>query len=133
MLNFAELMATNPPRIEVIFSRGQDGEERFQWGMTNTAAPIMSVIGAIIRAQAELPLLEPGDWRHCCDRPSLILAWDADSKSVHWFVGPDIPMDPLLGMLETIKSLLVDSQLAQRAAANQSRIVGPDGSPMRGR
>lgn len=131
---FDELMATNPPRIEVMFRRGPGGEEQFQWGITERGIPILTAIGLIVRVQGELPLLEPGDERHSCGtRQSLVIAVDRTNttKSMRWFLGPDIPLDPLLGILETIKDMLVSSQLAQRATANHSTIVGPDGSPMR--
>ncbi len=131
MTTFAEAMATNPPRLVILFQRGGDGAEHFQWG-TEKVMPALSLIGAIIRVQAELPLLEPGDERHDCNPSALVLAWDATTRTVQWFVNKDIPIEPLVGMLEVIKASLVGSRLAQHAAAQQMRIVGPDGQPIRG-
>ena len=135
MSNFAEVMSTNPPRLVVMFRRGVGGEEQFQWGVVSSI-PILSLIGAIIEVQTDL---SRGEWIPECDSdppgdhpPSLVIAWDAVEGEFLQFVNRDIPRRPLVGMLETIKAMLVDSRLAQNAAAQQTRILGVDGQPMRG-
>ena len=128
-----QLVQAGAPQFRVMFQLGSDGQEQFQWGMTKNAMPVLSAIGALVRAVAELPLLEPGDARHSITEQHFVLAWDAATRATYWFLGPDIPLDPLLGILETIKGLLVDSQLAQRAASNQTRLFGPDGTPWKGK
>lgn len=136
-MTFTEAMATDPPRLVVLFQRGPDGNERFQWGVVHEV-PVLTLIGAIVRVQSELPLLEPGDARHDCPREALVLSWNVPSdpaivlptNTLHWFVHKDIPIDQLVGMLETIKVAMVTGRMGQRAAAD--RILGPDGNPMRG-
>lgn len=128
--NFAEAMANNPPRLVVMFRHGEDGSEQFQWGVVGSI-PVLTLIGAITRVQAELPLLEPGDLRRDTRESALVMAWDPATRIIDWFVHPDIPVDPLVGILETLKSALVDSRLAQQAAAQRTSIVGPDGKPIK--
>ncbi len=129
MSNFAEVMSTNPPRLVVQFQRGRDGGEQFQWGVVG-AIPILTLIGYIGRVQADLVV---DAWIPECDTspPSLVVAWDARDRTLSHYVHPDVPTDPLGGMLETIKQMLVDSRLAQFAAAQRTQILGPDGQPMR--
>jgi hypothetical protein len=122
-MGFAETMATNPPRMVVLFQRGHDGSEQFQWGVVGSI-PILTLIGAIAQAQADLL---GGDWMPECDKPALVITWVATDRTTYRFIHPDIPAEPLVGMLETIKSMLVASRMAQHAGAN--RILGPDGKP----
>ena len=129
-MNFAECMATNPPRLVVLFQRGPGGEEQFQWGVVGSI-PILSLVGNIAAVQAALIGME---WIPECthDVPALVLAWDEGSRGMNHFVHDDIPNLPLVGMLETIKIALVGSRMGQHVVAQQVAILGPDGRPMRG-
>jgi hypothetical protein len=116
------------PHLAVIFKRGPDGGESFGWGATGNI-PMLSLIGAITQAQHELPEnRQYDDWQ--CSEPLFVIIWNQAERSLDWFVHPDIPLDPLIGMLETIKLTLVQSWAAQQQMARQPLVLGPDGSPV---
>jgi hypothetical protein len=131
MNNFTETMSTNPPRLVVMFQRGDDGSERFQWGVVGSI-PILSVIGSIARVQADLV---GGLWIQECDneQPALVIAWDRVTRTLEYYLHPDIPTLPLVGMLETIKAMLVASRLGQQVGSQkiEGNVLGLDGKPMR--
>lgn len=123
------------PRLVVMFKR--DGEpsgcspprEMFQWGIVGQI-PILYLVGEIIRVQEDV--------RHPrgteCPESAFVMVWDEATREFSWFIHPDIPILPLVGMLETIKLALTNSLPAQRMAAQQvpvSPILGPDGQAMR--
>jgi len=130
-MNFKETMATDPPRMVVLFRYGGDGAEQYQWGVVKFI-PVLSLIGAIIRVQNELV---NGEWlpQSTEGEPALVITWDEATKEFSHFLHAEIPTDSLVGMLETIKSMLVDSRIAQHTAAQriQPRILGPNGQPIR--
>ena len=133
-MNYAEIMATNPPRVRVDYARAEDGSERFSWGLVGGGIPGMSLIGAISVVQSALIQVEPLAFERC-DESALVLVYLKDApagEQFAWFVHPDIPMEPLIGMLEVAKQTLVSAQMAQMAQA-QSRIVAANGGPIRGR
>ena len=127
MNNYAELMGTNPPRLVVLFRYGLDGSEQFEWGVVG-AIPIVTLIGYISRVQMDLM---GGGWIPECSESALAITWNQKNHSLQHFVHPSIPCYPLVGMLETIKAMLVDSRLAQHAAAQQIRLLGLDGQPVK--
>ena len=131
MNDFAEVLATNPSRLVVTFRRGPDGSEQFQWGVVGNI-PILSLIGHILEVQRELIQYE---YIPECDAegqpPALVIVWDVSEQTFKDYKHPAIPNVSLVGMLEVIKGLLVTSRMAQHMAAQQTRIVGPDGRPMR--
>ena len=127
MSKFIDTMKSDPPRMVVLFRYGSNGNEEFQWGVVSSI-PILTLIGHIKRVQVELIEAAP---IMACDQQALVITWDVKARQFWDFVHPDIPVDPLVGMLETIKGALVDSRLAQQAAAQRTRIVGPDGQPVR--
>lgn len=129
MMKFEDLKQ-GTPRLVVQHGRNAAGNHTFQWGVVGMI-PIMWLVGIICRVQAELPLLEPGDERHRCPQDALCIAWDEEEQRAEWFVHPGIPTDPLVGMLEMVKTVMVGTQLA-RQQANQQLILGPDGRPVRG-
>ena len=128
-MNYEEVIATNPPRLVVLFQRGRDGGEQFQWGVVG-GIPVLTMVGYIARVQADLIA---GGWVPECthDVPALVIAWDAQHRELSHFVHPDIPTDSLVGMLEMVKSMLVASRMGQHTAAQKVEILGPDGKPMR--
>lgn len=131
MNTFAEIMASNPPRLVVLFRRGGDGGEQFQWGIVGSI-PILTLIGHIHLAQTAL-VQEEGFMTPDPNACAFILTWDAERRGMHHFLHPDIPEVPLAGMLETIKSALVMSRMGQMMAAQQTRspaILGPNGVPI---
>lgn len=126
---FAELVTPETPQLVISFKL-VDGQEQYGWGMAGSI-PLLSLIGTIVRVQGELPLLEPGDTRHECPHPALVIIWDRNNLKCEWFVHPSIPVDSLLGMLETVKLQVVGVGAAKQQAARQGKmILGPDGSPM---
>lgn len=127
-MTFAELMATNPARLVVQYTQARDGSEQFQWGVVGKI-PVMNLIGGVARAQADLT---GGKWIPGCesDPAAFVLVWHPEERRFEHFVHRDIPADPLVGMLKVIEAIMVDSRLAQHAAS-QTRILGPDGNPMR--
>ena len=129
-MTFAEAMSGDPSRLVVQFQRGSDGSEQYQWGAVGVI-PVLSLIGQVARVQAELPLLEPGDERHTCPQPALVIL--SGVNGFEWFVHPEIPVDSLCGMLEMIKAMLVNSRLAQQTQqrVDKPAILGVDGKPMR--
>lgn len=133
MSNFTEAMASNPPRLVVLFKRAENGSEQFQWGIVGSI-PMISLIGAVVRVQVDLVSRE---WMPECDNdPSaLVIAWDAEYRSASYYVSKDIPLDPLLGMLDCVRTALVGSRLGQQTAAQRiepKHLYGPDGAPWRG-
>lgn len=120
----------NTPRLVVTFQRDGDNE-MFGWGTIGNM-PVFSLVGAMVRVASELPMLEPGDARHHCPEPALVLAWDEERRTVSWFVGKDVPTDPLVGMLEGIKlSIVMSHQAQQQARSARGLILGPNGAPIR--
>lgn len=126
MNNFAKVMESNPPRLVVLFQRGEDGSERFQWGIVG-GIPVLTLVGCLSRVIGELPLIEPCDLRRDCPESALVITWH--EGRCEWFVHRDTPIDPLVGMLETIQFAIIGGGAAQRAAAQ--RVLGPDGGPVR--
>jgi hypothetical protein len=138
MSRFSEITATNPPRLVVKFERGPSGEEVFNWGVAGDI-PILSLLGHISQVQVELA---SGAWMPDCSGdphsldgqdqpPVLVIVWDGKDRSLEHFVNPDIPRDPLSGMLELIKSVLVASRLLTSQPTSRRSLLGPDGTPMR--
>lgn len=131
-MTFAEFMATNPPRLVVQFRRDANGGESFDWGVVGNM-PGMSIIGAVVRAQADLA---EGKWIPGCesDPPALVIAWHGAEKRFEHWVHRDIPVEPLVGMIEVVKTILVSCRIQEMAAAAHTGaggILGPDGRPMR--
>ena len=129
MSNFSETVKQDTPRLVVQFGYAPDGSESFQWGIVGDI-PILSLIGNINRLQMQLLATEwipefdlPGQ------PPALVMAWDAERKLMSSYLHRDIPIDPMCGMLETIKAALVMSRLGQKAVSHRSAILGPDGRP----
>ena len=129
MITKFENIEQDTPRLVVMFKREGD-KEMFQWGMVG-ALPILTTIGCIVRVQAELSVKESYEHKgHNTPESALVIAWDGEENEFEWFVHPDIPVDSLVGMLETIKVTLTGSYMARQAAAQQL-LLGPDGRPMR--
>ncbi len=128
-MKFADIQ-NDTPRLVVMFRRPAPNQEQFQWGIVGKL-PVLTLIGYIHRVQVELPLIEPQDTRYHCPESALVIVWDVDNLVFHWFVHPDIPMDSLVGMLETIKAAMVDSKLAQQVRNQQVGLLGPDGQPIK--
>ena len=132
MSNFIDAMVNNPPRLVVQFNRNHKGEEQFQWGIVaDRTIPPLSLIGAVCKVQHDLCREE---WMPETDETSqaLVIIYDAHQKDFTYFCHRDIPVEPLNGMLEVIKSMLTASRMAQHIGANKVPILGPDGRQMRG-
>lgn len=130
MSAFAEVMRDNPPRMVVQYSLTHSGEENFSWGVVGQI-PMLSLIGAIVRAKG---LIAAGTWMPDCGgapEPSLVIVWHQDDREFAFYLDSAIPIDPLLGMLSNIESMLLSSIHAQQVAAGMAGLLGPDGQPMR--
>lgn len=130
MPTLEESVQQDTPRLVVVFQRDEQGNERFQWGTVGTM-PVLTLLGYITRIQAELAFRSPPE----CGMSSLVIAWDAAERKIGYWVDPCIPIDPLVGMLETIKGVLVSSQSARTPPpiiTPKRGLLGPDGRPMRG-
>lgn len=114
-------------RLVVAYERVGTGET-FNWGMAGEM-PLMSLLGYITRVQSELAFRKPKE----CEYPALIITMNRETKEFDWSVHPDIPVDPLVGMLELIKSVILTQHMAKQMGAQASPLLGPDGKPMRGR
>ena len=126
---FSDVMTPTTPHMVVYFSQSADGAEQFNWGVGGKI-PILSLIGAIVGIQRDI---SSGNWlpEPESEGPALVCAYHQDTGDFTPFLSADIPRYSLMGMLETIKSLLIDSRMAQHMAAQQTRILGVDGQPMR--
>lgn len=129
MSKFTDEMATDPPRLVVLFrTRETDGVEEFQWGVIHQM-PILAVVGYIHRVQRELL---DGSWTMDCPYKAVAIIWDASAKKFRHFCHADTPRESMAGQLECIKSALVASRVGQIAAAQRvqsPKILGPDGNP----
>jgi hypothetical protein len=118
-----EIIRANPttPRMVILY-RNKGGTDRFQWGLLGDL-PVLTLVGYITRVQADLQFRSPEP----CDAMGMVVL----TGPWRYFVNPGIPVDPLVGMLETIKAALVGSRVGQSAAAQRVQVLGPDGTPMR--
>ncbi len=132
MSKFSEAMLSNPPRLVVLYQR-EGGADRFQWGLVGSA-PILTLVGYLVRVQAEILADRLFGSDEECDESALVVSWDAANGEFSWFVHPDIPVEPLAGMLELVKAYLVERQVREgmlsQAAAMQTGLVGADGRPI---
>lgn len=124
-----EDVQSGTPHLAVRWRVNDRGEEQFEWGGSGSIPP-MSIVGAITRAQHGL--LSAG-WTaglHWCPvEDMLIIAWDASTRTTEWFCDSKVNVEAMVGMLETVKGLLLTG-VGRRAAAQQVPILGPDGQPM---
>lgn len=125
MSKFNDIVKQDTPRLVVMFRRLGPNQEQFQWGMVGQM-PLLTLIGYITRVQAELAFKSPEE----CSELALVIVWDAEQLRFSYFIHPDIPVDSMVGMLETIKGAMVDSRLAQQAKDQQVGLYGPDGKPI---
>lgn len=130
MSKFQQLMAKNPPHVVVKYVRGATREDDTYSYAINGSMPMGQLIGFIVRVQAELAFRNPDP----CDKDLCVIAFNSSTHKFEWFVDGSIPVDPLVGTLELVKALLVDSQMShilQAAAAKQrTGLVSQDGKPL---
>lgn len=125
MMNLADIQQ-NTPRLVVEFTRPEPDKERFRWGIVGSM-PVLTLVGYIVRVQAELAFRKPEE----CGAMALIVVWDAEALQFSYFVNPAIPVDSLVGMLETIKISLIGSASGSAQPDNQKvGIFGADGQPL---
>lgn len=102
--------------VFVKYVRGAKPElDSYSYGVVGNI-PVMQLIGYIVRVQAELAFRSP----EACDGGLCIINYDPTIGLLTWAVDSCIPVDQLVGMLELIKSTLVDSQISLMA---QSKIL----------
>lgn len=121
---FYDKVTQDTPRLVIMFKR--DGEkELFQWGFIGQI-PLLTLVGALIRVQAELTFKAAQE----CPESALVITWNNEIKKIDWYVHPSIPVDSLVGMIETVKATILATHGAKQLAAQQL-ILGPDGKPVR--
>lgn len=106
------------------------GTDGFNWGVVGNI-PMLVLVGAVARVQAA-DITRPDD-DHVCPEPALVITWDRDTNTTHWYAHPNLPIDSLMGMLEIIKATLVANLIAQQQQHKlvDRALLGPDGQPMR--
>lgn len=124
-MNFGDIKQDTCRLVVMFFRRGPDGGEQFQWGIVG-ALPILTLIGYITRVEFNM-VNQLAEQRNDCPEMALVIAWDG--QVFDWWIHREIPVDPMVGMLETIKIALVGSATAQRALAQRTQLLGPDGKP----
>jgi hypothetical protein len=130
--SFTETVKPDTPRLVVTYHRDERAQERFQWGVVGEI-PILALLGAIARAQDGLLNHVPDGE---CPERALVIAWNALHGECAWFVHPDVPVLPLVGMLGLVRATIEATHMARQAAAQQvpaqglSRLLGPDGAPL---
>ena len=116
------------PRLVVKFNYEGD-KEHYTYGIFGRL-PIQVLVGCIVRVQAELAFRHPEE----CDETQLEILWDTNTKRFSWRVHLSVHIDSMVGMLETIKVMLVGNQMAemaqQAAVAQQTGLIGSDGRPI---
>ena len=127
MSDFTQVIATNLNRFVVMY-KNEEGTDRFQWGIVG-AVPILTMVGAIARVQVNIINQQAG-WENECPESALVIAFGPTGENIQWFINRGIPVDPLVGMLETIKASIIGSNQAQHVAAQKLQLLGPDGNPM---
>ena len=114
-----------------------DGDDAYQWGVVGNV-PILSTLGALVRVQSAI--LHGGTWEQCPES-ALVIAWPLGASSpFNWYLHECVPVDTLVGMMELVKSVIINTHMARQAAAQQivlaspgqsMPILGPDGFPVR--
>lgn len=141
-MQFTELMATNPPRLVVIFNRLENGNENFEWGVVGEM-PVLDLIGNVDRVQRNalgrdseeyveidgrtFQVMRPVAFERLPDNyptAALAMLWDNEDRRFTNFLHPSIPTRSLCGYLEVVKSNLVMSRVAQHMGS-QVRALQP--------
>lgn len=127
---FTDAIASNPPRLVVMFRRDESGQEQYQWGVVGNI-PILSLIGYLGKVENDLTA---GTWIPDCDneQPALVVVWDQSDNSLSHYVHPDIPAWGLAGMVEVIRQILVGSRVAQMTGVNKVQLYDAGGHPIGG-
>lgn len=131
MSKYADIVKQDTPRIVIKFKFDDEGKDQYEWGNVGTI-PVMAMIGAIVKTQIELVSIETdrlGLYNKLCPEQMLVIAWDRDNNTFHWFMHKDTPKYGILGMLDLIRATLVDS-IRMRQAAQQPTILDPTGQPI---
>lgn len=134
MNEYEKLMTTNPPRLVIVMQPAVQGEQ-FGWAMMgNGGIPSLSLIGSLAKVQADLDLSR-NEPCHACSDVALVIAWDEGKKQAEWFVHPSIPSEPLLGMIEVVKQMvllpILQQQMQNMARQKGPALLGPNGMPMK--
>ena len=122
-----------PPHLVVRFKLDANNDEQFEWGVTG-GIPMMGLLGALCNAQVALSMgmhrQEGLKWHP----GTFLLVWDADTRRFGLECDPDIPIEPIVGMIEVVKDTVKANiaRSAQAQLAMQRVLVGIDGRPIRG-
>lgn len=127
MSRFTEDVREDTPRLVVLFRLSEQGEE-FQWGVVGKI-PSLTLLGMVIRTQAELYCPKSYDKLHACPEQDLVVTWNPEDRQTWWYAHDTMPLYPMLGMLDTIRMAIL-STLDARRQGNQQVILGPDGRPV---
>lgn len=116
------------PRLVVTYRKEHGNQDRFEWGIAGEV-PILTLVGYVGRVQSDL-INQLDEERKDCPESALVVAVD-EAGEFDWYVHRDIPVDPLVGMLEVIKAVLIGSTMSGQRRGPSSPVLGPDGNPMR--
>ena len=133
MSRYTETVLEDTPCLTVTFTISAEGQPQYGFSLKG-GLPLMDLIGYIGKVQRCLD--ETPSWKFCqggheCDVQAVVIAWYPAAKKFDWYAHVDVPNDAMCGMLEMIKSTLVEANKARHMAAQQSPILGPDYRPMR--
>lgn len=129
MSTFEQCIKQDTPRLVVMYKRDEDGKgENFQWGIT-PGMPMPALLGYISRVQVDI-INQLAEAHNECPQLALVIAWNGEDTFA-WWIHRDIPADSIVGMLEVVKSTLINGKMGQVTASQRVQLLGPDGKPMR--
>lgn len=119
---FTKLMEGNPPRLMVRHRKDESGQDQFEWGITG-GMPVLDLIGFLAKFQRVEGTIQD-------EVRALVIIWIPEMNDFEWFIHRNMPENGTLGVVESIKSLLIDSRNAQAVTSKRVEILGPTGQPL---
>jgi hypothetical protein len=123
MITYTEAVQNNMSRLVIGYTR-VGSEDRFNWGVAGSCS-VMSFIGALSCIHQRIVSSQS-----ICSCEEQVLAIVVDNGKFLNFLGDNIPLEPLLGMLEVVKSCLVDACMANMQSGRETGLVGVNGKPI---
>ena len=116
-----DVVQQDTPRLVVEYD-----DNRLKWGIVGNI-PFLPLVGYLARVQSDLFFRTP----KTCVPSALIVVYDG--KDFDYFLHPTIPINSLVGMLEAIKSALLQAiQAANEMQRNSGiNLYGTDGQLLR--
>lgn len=127
------MVAADPtPRVVILYRRNEYGTNEFDVQfLGERPMNIVSLIGALSRIAAKLACDQPRNEIPSDGSVALIIRWVEERKETEWFLHKDVPVEPLIGIIEIVKQDMVAANAIMRQQSQQrGGIVGPDGRPV---